>query len=95
MDERHAHWWTAIDTMIVLSLIVICLGIWMMAYDLNRSSVTRSRDQIPISVAEPPPCVTETAATATRDGPPEQPPRQHLPLGALGAGRLCVESPSG
>ena len=33
MDEQHAHWWTSIDTMvIILSLTVIGLGIWKTAY---------------------------------------------------------------
>jgi hypothetical protein len=32
MDEQHAHWWTSIDTLvIILSPIVICFGVRLMA----------------------------------------------------------------
>jgi len=32
MDEQHAHWWPSIDTLvIILSLTVICFGVWLMA----------------------------------------------------------------
>jgi len=33
MNEKRIHWWPSIDMLvIILSLTVICFGIWMMAY---------------------------------------------------------------
>ena len=33
MNEQRTHWWPSIDTLvIILSLTVICFGIWVMAY---------------------------------------------------------------
>jgi hypothetical protein len=32
MDEKRTHWWPSIDTLVIIvSLTVICFGIWMMA----------------------------------------------------------------
>ena len=32
MNEQRTHWWPSIDTLvIILSLTVICFGVWLMA----------------------------------------------------------------
>ena len=32
MNQQRTHWWPSIDTLvIILSLTVICFGIWLMA----------------------------------------------------------------